>query len=675
MTSDGRRFYATDAQVIYDGRVPDVGTASVPSSSLSISGVTAHGSRTAATIAAILLMVTLAAAVSVDVVKTTFGTKSDESTYVAMALSLAYDHDLSYERRDLERYVGLYRSGPHGIFLKRGKQLRLRVDGKPPFLHLRQTPDARADRLYFGKAMIYPLVAAPFVRLLGLNGLLVLNVLLLFVACVCGYLFLAARSRPASALVFTLAFVGASCVPVYTVFLMPEVLNFSLVFCAYFLWLYKEVAPSTSSTSSTGRGWLHGVGSDVGAAVLLGVATYSKLNHAILIAPIVCWWWWRRRFGAGLIVAAVFAILAGGLFGVNALNSGEFNYQGGDRRSCSSAFPFDGSKERAWDTETKCRGMTTNDADTETVLAPSEFLGRFGHNIEYFLVGRHFGFVPYFFPGVVCLALWLASPERWRPWRVLTFLAIVGSVLAWLVFFPYSWSGGGGPPGNRYFMSQYPAFLFLLPPLTSTAPALLAWAGGALFTAKMLVNPFVTAKSPFDIAARGFARRLPVELPMANDLPIALDEPRAHIWYADVLLSFLDYHAYIPEEASGRRAIWVAGDGRADILVRCEWPIDRLTVTAASPIRTELVISMGRSESRVAIGPGTPVTFDVPVSGVRGLNSYAYLLSARSTEAFTPSLRDPSSTDNRNLGVLMTFKAVPASQVAPGPDGRGAPAR
>ena len=207
-----------------------------------------------ATVAAILLAVSLAAALSVDVVKNGFGTKGDEATYVAMALSVAYDHDLSYERRDLDRYVGLYRFGPAGIFLKRGSQPRLRLDGSPPFVHLRGTPDPRSDRLYFGKAFIYPIVAAPFVRLLGLNGFLVLHVLLIFGVCVCGYLFLAARSRPGPALAFTLAFVGASCLPVYLVFLTPEVFNFSLVFFAYFLWLYKRSRPKTASISCAAAG-------------------------------------------------------------------------------------------------------------------------------------------------------------------------------------------------------------------------------------------------------------------------------------------------------------------------------------------------------------------------------------------------------------------------------------
>src|SRR5207245_6983205 len=57
----------------------------------------------------VLLVVGLAAAVSVDVVKDGYGIKSDEATYVSMALSAAYDYNLTYERRDLERFVGLYR--------------------------------------------------------------------------------------------------------------------------------------------------------------------------------------------------------------------------------------------------------------------------------------------------------------------------------------------------------------------------------------------------------------------------------------------------------------------------------------------------------------------------------------------------------------------------------------
>ena len=43
-------------------------------------------------------------------------------------------------------------------------------------------------------------------------------------------------------------------------------------------------------------------------------------------------------------------------------------------------------------------------------------------------------------------------------------------------------------------MSQHARLLFLAPPLTSHVPALVAWIGGALVTAKILVNPFYAAK-------------------------------------------------------------------------------------------------------------------------------------------------------------------------------------
>jgi len=164
------------------------------------------------------------------------------------------------------------------------------------------------------------------------------------------------------------------------------------------------------------------------------------------------------------------------------------------------------------------------------------------------------------------------------------------------------------------------------------------------------------------MAARGFVRSFPVEVTMANDLPIALDAARAHLWFSDVLLYFLDKHAYIPEaiNASGEKGIWLAGDGRADILMRCDWPIDHLTMTVESPIRTVFTASAGSRESAIALAPGKPITFDLPASGVRDQFGYAYLLRARSSDGFVPHLQDPSSTDMRNLGALMRFRAIPA---------------
>lgn len=589
---------------------------------------------------------------SADVVRSGFGgVKGDEATYVAMALSAAFDHNLSYERRDVERFRALYPQGPDGIFLKRGRLWNLRLDASPPFVHTSPVADPNASRLYYGKAFIYPVLAAPLVRAFGLNGFLVFHALLIFGVLLCGYHFLAARSRPAPALAFTLVFIGLTVVPIYTVFLTSDIFNFALVFFGYFFWLYKEVA------SPAGSRFLRSAASDIAAAVLLGAATFSKPVNLLLIGPLVLLLWWRRRFWTGVLVGLIFALTTAGLFGANAWSSGEFNYQGGDRRTFYERFPFD-SPGVEFD-----RGLqsATNDSDAGNVLKPSEFVNRFAHNAEYFFIGRHFGFVPYFFPGFVTLFLWLASRERLVAWRVLAFLALAASTMVLLIFLPYSWSGGGGPPGNRYFLNLYPVVFFLTPALGSMAAPTVAAIGGALFTAHMLLHPFVTAKYTYLMTESGPARWLPVEITMANDLPVMLTVAplRGRILYGHdpfMLLYFLDQNAFPPEPMG----MWV-GNRRADIIVRAEDPIDHLAVTAESPIRTTLTVSMGAQTVAVPITPNNPVSFNLPARGVRDQWSYAYLLSTKSSDAFVPHLADPKSGDYRTLGAQLRFSAVTAT--------------
>ena len=667
-----------------------------------------------ALVAFAVFVVLLSAARSVDVPRAGYGIKSDEATYVAMALSLAYDGDLTYERRDLERFAGLYHSGPNGIFLKRGKHLRIRVGSAFPFVQLTKRDDTNPARLYYGKAFIYPVLAAPFVRAYGLNGMLIVNVLLLAAAFVCAYVFLAAQSPPAIAALFAAAFFGAAALPVYGVFLMPEIFNLAFVLFAYFLWLYKEVRPfhsngarlkadttagqaslvtaaidwvvtsdappvmGPSEVSGFSRTWrsvttvvsglsrtvsrrfaaaLSGRWTDIAAAVLLGIATYSKpLPVAILVAPLVAFAWWRRQWVHGFVVGSAAVAAAAALFAVNAAVTGEFNYQGGDRKTFVERFPFD-RQDATWQS---FAGPVIDDPGqaAQAVLFNRQLPGRFARNVEYFLVGRHFGFVPYYFPAVVAVLAWLFSPARRDPWRILIFLFFaIASVLLLLVL-PFTWSGGGGPPGNRYALSAYPILLFLMPPTASAIPGATAWLVGALFTAKMLVNPFAAAKFTWELYERGPARRLPVELPMSQDLPVALAQPmRSPIPYGSpgLRLSFLDQNAWPPEPPG----MWVSGAGRAEIILRAERPVRHLAVEAESPIPTTLTITLGGDAVTTTLLPRKPVAFEVPAGNpVPGrYGDSVYLLTTHSSDGFVPHLVD-GSPDYRNLGALVRFRAV-----------------
>jgi len=643
-----------------------------------------------ALVAFVGLFILLSLARSVDVPRTGYGVKSDEATYVAMALSLAYDGDLTYEKRDLERFAGLYHSGPNGIFLKRGKHVRVELGGPFPFVRLTKRDDTNPDRLYYGKAFIYPLLAAPLVRLYGLNGMLIFNVLLLAVAVVCAYAFLAAESPPATAALFTSAFFGAAALPVYTAFLMPDVFNLAIVLVAYFLWLYKDVRRTAESVrlkpdttyeptpvvvsgfSRTLPGVVSGFSrtlsdmmarlltapwTDFAAAVLLGTATYSKpLPVAMLVAPLVALAWWRRRWVRGFAVGAVAVAAAASVFALNAAVTGEFNYQGGDRKTFVDRFPFD-RQDATW--QTFAQDVVDDPGQAaQAVLINRQLPARFARNVEYFLLGRHFGFIPYYFPGFVAVIAWLSSRRRRDDWRVVTFAGFVLAAVVLLLVLPFTWSGGGGPPGNRYALSAYPVLLFLMPPMVSVAPGLLAWLVGALFTARMLVSPFAAAKFTWELYERGMPRRLPVELPMSQDLPVALAQPmRSPIPYSDpgLRLSFLDQNAWPPEPTG----MWVSGAGRAEIILRAERPVRHLLVEAESPIRTTLSVSLGGDEVHTVIEPRKVTTFTVPAgSPVPGrYGDSVYLMTTQSSDGFVPHLVD-GSADYRNLGALLRFRAV-----------------
>ena len=566
-------------------------------------------------------------ALLVNPIRTTYGIKSDEATYITMALSIAHDGDIAFQQRDLTRFWPLYQGGPEGIFLKRG-------DG----------PD---DRLYFGKSFIYPLVAAPFVRLAGLNGLLLLNVLLLAGLFVCLYLYAAARMATPAALLVSTGFLGASITPLFGVWMMPETFNLALVGCGYFFWLYKEVRQRPAGASA---GFMDKQGSDLVAAVLLGLATFSKPSNLVLILPLIGLPWWRGQLTRGFTTGVVFALVVAAGFGTNGLISGELNYQGGERKTFYGEYPFQ-----------------TDDATFETLgisvtTESLEFEGwqHLGRNTVYFLFGRHFGLVPYYFPAVVVVGWALVRRRELEVWHALIAGAVTVTAVTLLVLLPNTWSGGGGPPGNRYFLSIYPAFFFLIPAARTILPGVIMWVGGALFVAQILVDPFVAASRPWQNTQRGLFRVLPVELTMVNDLPVQLDQGRSRIRYGDdpqLLLYYLDDNAWRPEEAG----IWVAGESRADIIVRTYPPLARLEITLRSPIANVATVTVDGSTHQAELTPNKTETLRVPIEGVFARGAQSFVLTVETESGFVPHLRTAGSADSRFLGVLVGLEGIPSA--------------
>jgi hypothetical protein len=475
----------------------------------------------------------------------------DGATYYTMAHSLAEDGDLRYEARDVFRVRREFPSGPQGLFLKRASG-GLRGDGAGGFPWVRRVTDDD-KRIYFAKAFTYPVAAAPLVALMGTRGLLVTNALALGFTLVLAYLELRTRASPAWSLAAALSLVLATVAPLYLVWPTPELFTLALVAAGLFAWRR---------------------GQPMWAAVLLGIATYTKPYNLFLALPLgvepflragrSSWWpALRESLRRGLAMVAVVA----GLFAVNAAITGELNYQGGERKTFYGRFPEEAAADGQrvtfgnsgfWMTTDQLgpavEGEDAASARTGPPRPPRELAVSFLRNLYYFWVGRFGGALAYFLPAMVALAVFLARGPR----SVTGWLAFAALVVSWLFYIrqiPDNWYGGGGTVGNRYFLNLLPLFVLMLPARREP------WAVGggvlsALVLAPMWLHPLHHSLRPGDHATRGVFPHLPPELTMLNDLSVFTDAWRKKVPYGD---TEGDAHKHWPADPKRIPYCWATG--------------------------------------------------------------------------------------------------------------------
>ncbi|HYN08553.1 MAG TPA: glycosyltransferase family 87 protein [Vicinamibacterales bacterium] len=616
---------------------------------------TARGSVVAGWIAAVGLAVVYGVLVS----RTEFGRGeaeifSDEATYYLMAHSLASDGDLAYRREDLLRMLREFRSGPRGVFLKKGKT----IDG-------RDDPDT--NRLFFGKSFIYPLFAWPFVRVLGTTGFVVFNLVLLALAFGSAYQFLAARSGTVASLLLAFSFIFATAVPVYVVWMMPELFNFTLGVVAYFFWLFKEVSPPAGSTR---KSWLRRPASDMAAVVLFGLAAFSKLTNVVMAGPMLAWLLWRGQWKRAVAAGATVGLVTAALFAVNVAVSGEWNYQGGTRATCYGDYPF----QQPGQGFEVCASRGRDETLTNVLFDPEVFWTNLIANLQYFVIGRNSGLVPYFFPLVFGTIAFLLARSQRAPWQWFVLAGIVAHIGVQLILWPYTYYGSGGSVANRYFMGAYGASVFLFPPIHSLIASAIPVLIGGVFVAKMVLDPFYTSARPGRYSMTGLQRQLPVELTQTNDLPITTEHHRVRLEYGgngvgDIEMFqvyYLDDNSYLRE--ADRKTFWTRGESFAEFLIKTDRPCRRFQVVlSAGPVATTSTVTVsrsggwaaaveGRSQTvRVEPGSSQQLSFSLPpgfpYKKDRDKPAMVWVVSISSSSGFTPA---PSpANDTRYLGVLV----------------------
>jgi hypothetical protein len=517
--------------------------------------------------------------------------------------------------------------------------------------------------------------------LFGTNGFLVLHALLMTACFACAYAFLAARSHPVSALIFAFAFLFVSLVPIYMVQLGPDFFIFAVVLIAFFFWCYKEVAgPAPIAPAMSWRTrWLLAPRSDTVAAALLGVATFAKPTNIGLFMPLLVSAALRKQWARAAKMSAVFGGVVIALFALNIALTGDWNYQGGERKTFygvgdgtfTGGFPYQNDAS----TFDSVGASRVGGGSFSVLFTRDALLEVFPHNLGYFLFGRHTGFAVYLLPGLMAILLFMAATRDRAMWQWLTLAAGVLTAVVLLIYMPFTWSGGGGPVGNRYFLGTYGVFLFLVPPMQTAASGLVAMALSALFVAPLISGPLFATRNPAEHAKTGLFRWLPTELTMVNDLPINTGSDTRFRQPLGGTPPVLGY--FIDDNVFNREgdAFWVRGESRADILLRARIQteadlagvemsrslrIDKLTVILETGPKPNRVVTNTGGERRIIdMAPSSQQTVELAMP--HGMpykyhpdfpTNYVYMVSISSSSGFVPMFEN-GANDSRFLGVFV----------------------
>ncbi len=622
-----------------------------------------------------LLIFFIAIAATLDYHKAVNYLFGDEAVYYMMAQSFGRDLDLEYSRKDLMRvYNDGWHAGPQGVFLTKLE------DGK----------------IYYAKSFVYALLLAPFQRVFGMNGFLIVNMLMQWLMIVMGWLYLRQFNPSLLSLLVSMTFFILSAAFVYNFWLTPEIFNMFCITLGLFLWLYQREERHDSGTVTPQGGgglrmrWLGWLFLRPQlrfylAPIPIAIAGASKLPNILFVAPLLAdklfegFWERRTPVAAVPIRKALFrrhpslktCVWAGLIFivavmlfyGLQYLFIGHFNQYAGDRKSFYWEFPLEPGKD-VWE-----EGIPSSNDDyfeqafyyRSTVLL---------HNIVYYIFGRFTGLLPYFCCSFLAVYYFLRAYASQRSLlrysrsdtvlsgkslrRIFLLLTILSGISAYIILAPSNYQGGGGAFGNRFFVNIYPGVFFLMTSLSGIGPLLLSWLVGSCFLAQVLIAPFQHSSNPAVQAFRFPYRLLPVELTLLNTLPTTLSTTLVQ---GEALYQHPKHKLYFFDENTADRSpyeFWVRGRSRADFAIRVFEPASFLSVTLINgPTANTVDVKVGAITQTVRFDRERELRHLVmPLQNpVPFFRSSVYPVSIRSHEGFVPKfVAGTGLNDSRFLG-------------------------
>ncbi len=436
----------------------------------------------------------------------------DEGTYVAMAASLARDFDLAFTGSD-RTWAETHPGGPVALILER-----------------------TGEGLAYSKPVLYPLLAAPFVRLFGDWGAAIANLLLLLLALELARAFLERLGENHAARDTWLTFAATGIVVPYVAWRMTETLQVALALAGLALTLAGRARRQPEAARGDRAGWAERLlarpWADLLGGALLGLLISLREPNALVAGvPVLAALLARdlrraARVGAAIGIAYVAALaLTWTLTGAvnpykapRATFNAETGYPAGDG-SAPALARFDRPDELA---------------TSSLALTPLFDGGRTAYATLYFFVGRHTGLAIFLPAALFFAALALRRPSAAG---VAALAGFWGLALFYLVWMPANYFGGETFLGNRYILAAYPCLLVALPRLPSRRLLLAIWMLAAVVGGSALLSQLrFGALDPTSQAHAnaGLFRLLPYESTASN-----LDGRRDRYWAGD-FVRFVD---------------------------------------------------------------------------------------------------------------------------------------
>jgi hypothetical protein len=541
------------------------------------------------------------------------GLVGDEATYLMQAESLAFDLDLTYERRDYDRFLARHGRPPDGLILQKA---------------------AGAEAPTFGKPALYALWLAPFVRWAPAAGAPLANALLLALAALAAARTLERRVGAAAAL-WVAVWIFASAAFAYTFWAHADAFLLAATALGLALAYRGEpaaVAPGAIPDLYEPPGGLREATSRwrplarwAATGALLAVPGAFRPFYLVLLLPAAAAAWAegaeapaRRRWARPAALVAGALVLLAAVAALQLAAGGAWTAYGGERQGfyAYTGFPEVDFPAAEWDESVRRWGNTSWLFDGALgAYAGGADAALWRWNALYFFLGRHVGLLPYFLPLVLGFAVF--SPRRGR-W--LLPLAVLVAAACFLLVRPFNFYGGGGAIANRYFLPLYPALWFLAG-RPSTGPAGdRRRAVGAIVVAALaapFLLPLWSAPRAFPVGDDGryahvgaAARRLlPYETTQSH-IPGGRDVSMGGVW-----VKVLDG----PAERVGEGGLALVERDPVTLLVGSPRPLDglRLGFGTTGPSRLELA---GASLAGTLLSGDGGVTFFLDLDDPRAVH-------------------------------------------------------